>query len=389
MAGQVLTVAVGWQVYDIAGDPLALGLSGLAQFVPMAALTLHAGDLSDRVDRRLVLALSYAAQAIACAVLIAFALSEPKDVWPFYLVLAALGAARAYSGPAMHSFVPLLVPQPELPQAISLSSATFQVAVIAGPAIGGAVYAFGAPFAYALCLVLMLGVIVMMGFMRVSGSYKVPKNEMPGIARVTAGIAYVKRNPIVFGAISLDLFAVLLGGVTALLPIFARDILHVGPEGLGLLRSAPAVGAAALALYLSRWPLRRHAGLAMFANVALFGAATIVFGLSENFFLSLFALFLLGAGDMVSVYVRATLIQLATPEAMRGRVSAVSLLFIGASNELGEFESGVTASWFGTVPSVIIGGLGTLAVVGLWMWLFPALRRVDALGEVKPVTAGT
>jgi hypothetical protein len=259
--------------------------------------------------------------------------------------------------------------------------------VIIGPALGGLLYIFGARVVYSVCLALFLGVAVSALLINVKHVRPVEKAELKGFARVTAGIAYIRTTPVVLGAISLDLFAVLLGGATALLPIFARDILHVGPEGLGLLRSAPAVGAMAVNLLLIFTPPSRHMGLWMFACVAIFGLGTIAFGLSEHMYLSLAALAIMGASDMVSVYVRSTLIPLATPPEMLGRVSAVDLLFISASNELGEFESGITAGIFGTVPAVIIGGLGTLSVVALWMWLFPPLRKVDRLEDVKPVPA--
>jgi MFS family permease len=294
------------------------------------------------------------------------------------------GAVRAFSGPAASAFVPTLVPLEQFSKAVAWNSSAFQIAVICGPALGGAIYLFGPAVAYAACMILFLAVVTIIGAVARRGSNHPPETAMTSLQRLTAGISYVRSKPVILGAISLDLFAVLLGGATALLPVYARDILHVGPTGLGLLRSAPAVGAAALGLVLGQMPLRRRAGPIMFGCVALFGFATIVFGLSRSFILSSAALIVLGASDMVSVYVRATLVQLATPDAMRGRVSAVNRLFIGASNELGGFESGVTAAWFGTVPSVVIGGLGTLMVVALWSWLFPALRNVDQLGEVVP-----
>jgi len=297
-------------------------------------------------------------------------------------VLVLFGIARAFSGPAGQSLLPLLVPEKHLPQAISWSSSVFQVAVISGPALGGAALAWGATVAYALSAALFASVVMALFAIRVT----TPKREGvegAAIERLLAGIAYVRNKRILFGAISLDLFAVLLGGATGLLPIFAKDILHVGPDGLGWLRAGPAIGAAAMSIALGFLPLMRHAGWKMFLCVALFGGATIVFGLSQNFFLSLAALIVLGATDMVSVNVRHSLTQLTTPDHMRGRVSAVSMLFIGASNELGEFESGVTARWWGTVPAVVVGGLGTLGIVALWAYWFPELRKVDRLTELK------
>ena len=382
VAMQVLSVAVGWQIYAIARDPLALGLVGLSQFVPMFLITLPAGDIADRVDQRLVYALALVVNALCGALLLALSLSQTTETWPFYLVLALFGAARGFSGPSSSSLLPFIVPPERLPKAIGWSSSAFQSAVIAGPALGGFLYVFGPVAAYAVCAACFLGAaagVVTLGGRRRSGASRVGTTALD---RVAEGVRFVRRRPVVLGAISLDLFAVLLGGAVALLPAFARDILHVGPIGLGLLRSAPAVGAALTAMAFGRRPLERHAGSMMFGAVAVFGLATIVFGLSTNFYLSLGALFMLGASDMVSVFIRTTLVQLATPDAMRGRVSAVNMLFIGASNELGEFESGITASWWGAVPAVIVGGVGTLLVVGLWMWWFPPLRKVDRLMDV-------
>jgi MFS family permease len=383
IAMMVQSVAVGWQVYDIARTPLALGLVGLCEFVPMFLFTLPAGDIVDRFNPRVVFAASLAAEAVCAALLLGLAFVHPSAVWPFYAILALFGAARGFSGPSGQSLLPFLIPPEILPRAIAWSSSTFQVAVIAGPAIGGLLYALGPQAAYALCCVSFLGAGV--GIASLGGRRRNADgvNKATALERVAEGIAFVRSRPVVLGAISLDLFAVLLGGATALLPVFARDILHTGPVGLGILRSATAVGAAAMALTLGRKPLSRHAGIRMFSAVALFGVATIVFGLSDNFILTLLALAVLGASDMVSVYIRGALVQFATPDAMRGRVSSVNMLFVGASNELGEFESGMTAAWFGTVPAVILGGIGTLVVVGLWMWLFPPLRNVDRLTDVE------
>ncbi len=384
LAIQVQSVAVSWQIYDLTHNPLALGYVGLFQFLPMVACTLPAGHAADRLDRRLILVVCYCLEALAAGFFLVLALSGRQGVWPFYAVLAMFGTARAFAGPAASSFVPLLVPLEHVPKAVAWNSSTFQTGVIIGPALGGAIYLLGPSVAYGFCMVLLLAVAAVIAAVKQRSRAHPPEADMTGLVRLTAGISYVRSKPIILGAISLDLFAVLLGGATALLPVYARDILHAGPTGLGVLRSAPAVGAAVLGVVLGRTPLRRNAGPIMFACVALFGVATIVFGLSQSFILSIAALIVLGASDMISVYVRATLIQLATPDAMRGRVSAVNRLFIGASNELGGFESGVTAAWFGTVPSVVIGGAGTLVVVALWSWLFPALREVDRLGEVTP-----
>jgi MFS family permease len=384
LATQIQSVAVGWQIYSIARTPLALGYAGLFQFLPMMACTIPAGHLADRFNRRTILVVSNLCSGIASGGFLILALSGTATIWPFYAVLALFGAARAFAGPASQSFVPLLVPQDQFPQAVAWASSTSQVAVIAGPAIGGAIYILGPAVDYGVCMTLFVTIaLVMMGIRSRSARYEA-QPDTTVFERITAGIAYVCRKPLILGALSLDLFAVLLGGATALLPVYARDILHVGPLGLGVLRSAPALGAAMLGIALGQRALSRRAGRAMFACVAIFGIATIVFGVSQNILLSLAALFVLGASDMVSVYVRTTLTQLATPDAMRGRVSAVNRLFVGASNELGEFESGVTATWFGTVPAVVIGGVGTLVIVAVWYRLFPSLREVDRLSEVTP-----
>jgi MFS family permease len=384
LAGQIESVAVAWQVYDLRRSPLALGYVGLSQFIPMAVFAFPAGDLADRLDRRMILTVSYLVQAVGAALLLVLTLAKPTGIWPFYAVLALFGTARAFGQPASQSFLPLLIPGDQFPEAIAWTSSARQMATVAGPAIGGALYLFGPIVPYGACLALFLVVSVSITSLHTRSVSHAPQHGLTAFQRVTLGLRYVQAQSVILGVISLDLFAVLLGGVTALLPIYARDILQVGPTGLGLLRSAPAAGAALTGLMLGHIPPRRNTGLTMFACVAIFGVATIVFGLSQSFALSLAALLVLGASDMVSVYVRATLIQLATPDAMRGRVSALNSLFIGASNELGGFESGVTAAWFGTVPSVVIGGLGTIAVVALWMWLFPSLRGVDRISEVTP-----
>jgi MFS family permease len=379
---QVLSVSVGWQVYEITRDPLALGFVGLAQFGPMFALTLYAGDVADRYERRIVLALAHFVSCL-CGILF-FCLSywNVTNTDFFYAVLVLFGIARAFSGPTGQALLPQLVMEKDLPQAIAWSSSTFQVAVISGPALGGAALAWGATFAYGLSASLFAIVVVGLFAIRVT-TPKHAASDVPALERLLAGIAYVRNKRILFGAISLDLFAVLLGGATGLLPIYAKDILHVGPDGLGWLRAGPAIGAAGMSVALGFMPQMRHAGWKMFLSVAAFGVATILFGISESFFISLAALIVLGATDMISVNVRHSLTQLTTPDHMRGRVSAVSMLFIGASNELGEFESGVTARWWGTVPAVVIGGLGTLGIVALWAYWFPELRKVDRLTELK------
>lgn len=383
VAMQVQSLAIGWQIYNIENSAFALGLVGLCQFAPMFLLTLPAGEVTDRFDQRRVLAAAYAAEAVCGVLFVLLSLFDPKNSVAFFGVLVLFGAARGFSGPAGQSLLPFLVSPEKLPRAIALNSSVFTTAVIAGPAIGGLVYLFGPVFTYALAAAFFLLAAVLtfvLGGRHFDRAAHVMASRWE---RVKEGVRFVWHRPVVLGAISLDLFAVLLGGAVALLPIYARDILHTGVVGLGVLRSAQAVGAAAMAFGLARWPIERNSGSRMFGAVALFGLATIVFGLSTNFYLSFAALFVTGAADMISVFIRSALIQYSTPDQMRGRVSAVSMLFIGASNELGEFESGTTAAWFGTVPAVVVGGLGTLGVVAAWMWLFPPLRKVDHLREVE------
>ena len=380
-AMQVQSVAIGWQIYDMVRTPLALGLVGLCQFVPMFLLTLPAGDISDRFNQRRVYGLAGVMQALCSVLFLLLSFFAPHRAVAFYLVLILFGAARGFSGPASQSLLPFLVEQERLPRAISIGSSFFTAAVIAGPALGGFLYVLGPAAVYGLCIVgFSVSALVIS---RLGGRRFVP-DEPPGdgIERVAEGVRFVRNRPVVLGAISLDLFAVLLGGATALLPVYARDILHTGPIGLGILRSAPAAGAFSVAFALTRHQIKGQVGAKMFAAVAVFGLATILFGLSTWFPLSLAALFVLGASDMVSVNVRSSLIQLATPDAMRGRVSAVNMLFVGASNELGEFESGMTAALFGTAPAVVLGGVGTLLVVAVWSKLFPALRRVDRFSDI-------
>jgi MFS family permease len=381
-AMQIQSVAIGWQIYDMVHTPLALGLVGLCQFAPMFLLTLPAGDITDRHDQRVVYTWAARVLSLCSLVFMGFSLFKVHTAWPFYAVLVLFGAGRGFSAPSGASLLPFLVPPEKLPKAMAFSSSAFTAAVIAGPALGGFLYAMGHPaIVYGLCFALFQAGALIVSHLQ--GRRFTPEQSLATrYERVAEGVRFVKARPVILGAISLDLFAVLLGGATALLPVYARDILQVGPMGLGFLRAAPAAGAFLMAFTLGRWPLSRHVGAIMFAVVAAFGAATVGFGLSTWFPLSLLCLFLLGATDMVSVNIRGTLIQLATPDAMRGRVSAVSMLFIGASNELGEFESGTSAALFGTVPAVVIGGIGTLAVVMIWMKLFPTLKRVDKFSDV-------
>lgn len=383
MSGQMLAVAVGWQVYHLTGRPLDLGLVGLALFLPSVCLALITGHIADRHDRRLVLALSCCLHAVSVFILILLTLFGNRDPTWIFLVLVLVGTARAFQAPASFAILPNLVAPRQFANAAAWVSTVWQGAAIAGPALGGVLYLLGPVPVFGACVCMSL----------LSGGlfFSLPASTGPMLrGNVTwesllAGIRFIRSHPLVLGAISLDLFAVLLGGASALLPVYARDILHVGPAGLGLLRSAPAVGALFLGLFLLRFPVRRNAGRKLLIAVAVFGAATLGFGLSRTLWLSLLMLAVLGAADMVSVVIRRVLVQLATPDEMRGRVSAAESVFIGASNELGEFESGVTAALFGTVPAVVLGGIGTLVVVGMWAWKFPALRRTDRLDGAPAV----
>jgi MFS family permease len=384
IAAQAQTVAVGWQIYAITHSPLALGLAGLMPFLPILCFLLPAGHLADRYDRRILFFLAMLVSGLVSSLFMALTLHGVRTPLPFYIALLLLGSGRALGWPARQSFLPLLVPQGLFAQAISWNSAAFQTATILGPALGGVLYLLGPAVVYGVCSVTMFAMAVCTLAIRTGGKAKAANGGPTGLRRLVAGVEYVWSNPLLLGGMTLDLFAVLLGGATALLPIYARDILRVGPGGLGLMRAAPALGAASVGLTLGHRPIRQKAGRKMFGCVALFGLATIVFGLSRDFLLSLGALAVVGAADMVSVYVRATVAQLATPDEMRGRVSAVSGMFISGSNELGEFESGLTASWFGTVAAVVIGGIGTLIVVAVGWRLFPEVRDIEDPAEVTP-----
>ena len=379
------SVVMGWQVYDlaradrgVAESALYVGLLGLATFLPLFFLALPAGVVADRYARKTVLALCFAAEAVCAVALVLTAVAGVLTVHVLIAIAFAFGMARAFRAPAGVALAPMLVPKELLPRAIAWNSLAFQIGTITGPALAGFLVGhWSTAHAYGVSLALYILPIVGLGFIRRSTTPQAATGSR--LERVREGLVYIRDNKIVLGAISLDLFAVLLGGATALLPVFARDILHVGAQGFGLLRSAPAVGAALVALVLAGHPVHRRAGFSMFAGVAVFGVATIVFGLSKSFWLSLGALATLGGADMVSVYVRQTLIQIVTPDAMRGRVASVSFLFIGASNELGEFESGVTARLLGPVTAAVFGGVASLCVTGVWSRLFPQLRRVDRL----------
>ena len=379
MGNQMLMVAIGWQMYTLTGSAWDLGLVGLCQFLPALVLTLPAGHVADRGHRGRILALSMTAQAVIALLMMAAALEHWAGSELLLILSVALGTAKAFQNPAQQALVPQLVPPLLLSRALAFSSMGNQFAVIGGPALGGFIYVTGAEIVYGVCAALfaLAGAL----FVSVRHPHVPPPDEPVSLATVLAGVTFIWHRKQILGAISLDLFAVLLGGAVALLPIYAKDVLHVGSWGLGLLRGAPAVGALILSIALTRWPIERHAGRTMFAAVAVYGVATLVFGISTVFTLSLVALVISGAADMVSVVIRQSLVQLDTPNEMRGRVSAVNSIFIGASNQLGEFESGATAAVLGPVGSVVLGGVGTLLVAGLWMKWFPALARRDHLQE--------
>jgi MFS family permease len=389
LAMQIQTVAIGWHLYASTGNPLVLGYAGLAAFLPVAVLTLPAGDVADRVDRRWILGAAHAVQAVCAALFLYLVLHDQKAVWAFYAVLGLSGAARAFSGPAQQSFTPFLVTREQLGQAVAWGSSANQIATVVGPALGGLIYLAGAWAPFAACLVASPLVAAAMLAIRVRPRGESQSGDLNAFGRVAEGLRYLRRQPVVLGAITIDLFAVLLGSVTALLPVFARDVLHTGPEGLGILRSSMALGALGTGLFLANMPAQRqpHAGKAIFGGVALFGAAAIVFGLSRSFALSAAALAVMGAADMLSVFVRSSVVQLGTPDDMRGRVSAVHMLFVGAANDFGDFRAGVMAAWLGAFPAVMAGGACTLAVFALWLRLFPELRRVDRLSDVSAAHA--
>ncbi len=379
MAFQIQAVAVGWQIYDITRSTFMLGMAGLVQFVPIVLFTLLAGHVADRYDRRAVYGIALGMQGIATAVLAVGTWGHWLGISGILTVVGFIGAARSFQGPSTQALLPTLVPEHLVPQAIAWATGAFQAASIIGPSIGGLLYAFGPAVPYATAAFLAL---VGTGFIALMRQQRTVRPRQPNtFASLFSGINYIRAKPVILGSISLDLFAVLLGGATALLPAFSRDILHVGVWGLGMLRSAPAIGSIAMSIYLVRQPPNRSVGKKMFMAVFAFGITTVVFGLSRSFSLSFGSLLLMGAADTISVVIRNSLVQLETPDEMRGRVGAVNSLFIGTSNQLGEFESGVTASLFGTVMATVLGGVGTLVVGLLWMRLFPSLRAFDRFDE--------
>ena len=385
IAQMSMVIVIGWQVYDIARRSMdvpeaafQLGMVGLVQFVPLFLLTLVSGWMADRVDRRHIARASIALEIFCAAMLAWLSWQGTVTLGALFAIAGLLGVARAFAGPALGALAPNLVPREILPRAIALSAMAWQVGSICGPALGGYLYAWSPEMPYVVSAALFGVALLCMLLIRPVPRPEIDASRNPW-QQMIDGLHYVRRNRLVLGAISLDLFAVLLGGATALLPVFARDVLHVGPEGFGILRAGPAMGATAVALFLAANPIRRHAGRIMFMGVAVFGASTVVFGLSNSLWLSVAALAVLGGADMLSVFVRQTLVQLVTPDHMRGRVASVSSVFIGASNELGEFESGVVARILGPVGAAVFGGVGAIMVTGLWAKLFPDLRRADRL----------
>ena len=375
MAYQMMALLIGWKIYEITNSAFDLGLVGLIQFVPAVVLTLLIGHAADRYDRRLIIRASQSVQALAALIVTAALIAHSLDRYLLFGVVFLLACARSFEVPTGSALVPLLVPAPLISRAVAAWTSANQTAVICGPALGGLLYVVSPTIVSAVCVVLFCAAVTFVTLIRLehAGGAREPAT----FASVLAGLHYIRTRRRLLGVITLDLFVVLLGGSIALLPIYARDILAVGPVGLGLLRSAPAVGALITAIALSRYPIERRLGPKMFAVVAIYGLATVVFGLSTWFPLSLAALALLGASDAVSIVIRFSLVQIETPDAMRGRVSAINYLFVGSSNTLGDFEAGTVAAWLGAVASVVIGGLGSLMVAGLWMLLFPDLRRVD------------
>lgn len=384
LSWQLLAVAVGWQTYAVTHDPLALGVVGLVQFLPFFLLVIPAGQIADLADRRWVLIGAYACEVISASVLLWFSLKDLTTAWPIFVAMAFFGAGRAFWMPTGQAMTPTLVPPALFPRAVAINSTLYQTAGITGPAIGGLLYLLDPTVVYGTSVGLLTVSTVLISLMR---PVKATFDGKWQLRDTLDGLRFVFQRRTVLGAISLDLFAVLFGGAAALLPIFAADVLHVGPAGLGALRTAPGLGAVLMAGWLAVRPIERHVGPWMFSGVAAFGAATLVFGVSTDLWLSLAALAVLGAGDMVSIYVRHLLVQLETPDEIRGRVSAVSAIFIGSSNELGEFESGLTAKWFGLVPAVLVGGVLTLVVVASFMRAFPELRKIDRFPQARRISA--
>ncbi len=382
VAVEMSFVAIGWQVYAVRSNPFDLGLVGLAMFIPLPLLALPAGHLADRFPRRTLLAIAIALETAVMLGLLGVTRAGAGETWPFFLLAFATGVAAALGAPASRALTPTLVPRPILVRALAQRSVVFQVSVIGGPALGGLLFALHSELVYGIATT--LSAIALLGTLLLRAGRDSAGGSSPDLASVLGGVRLVRRTPVLLGAISLDLFAVLFGGAVALLPVFAKDILEVGPAGLGLLRAAPAAGALCSAIVLTRRPVRRHAGRTLLAVVGLYGVSIVVFGLSQTMWLSLLALVAGGAVDMVSVVLRQTILPLVTPDELRGRVNAVEMVFISASNELGAFESGAAAALLGAVPAVVIGGVLTVAIAIGWSRFFPALARVDRLDELRP-----
>ncbi len=375
-------VAIGWQVYAVRSNPLDLGLVGLAMFIPLPLLALPAGHLADRFPRRILLAVAIGLEATIMLGLLAVTRAGAESTWPFFLLAFATGVAAALGAPASRALAPSLVPREILVRALAFRSVVFQVSVIVGPAVGGLLFALHSELVYSVAA--GLSALALVGVLLLRAGRDPVGGSSPDLASVLGGVRLVRRTPVLFGAISLDLFAVLFGGAVALLPVFAKDVLEVGPAGLGILRAAPAVGALAAGLVMTRWPVRRRAGRTLLTVVALYGVTMVVFGLSQTMWLSLLALVGGGAVDMVSVVLRQSILPLVTPDDLLGRVNAVEMVFISASNELGAFESGVAAALVGAVPAVVIGGAVTIAIAVSWSRFFPALARVERLEDLRP-----
>ncbi|MBL0374680.1 MFS transporter [Rhizobium sp. KVB221] len=381
-ATQIISVSVGWQIYAVTGNALYLGAIGFVQFMPALLLILVTGFVADHYNRRAIVSICLSVSAVCALALLCLTLTETFSPLPVLIILTIFGIERAFMGPAVQSLAPNLVPEKDLANSFAWNSSSWQTASIIGPVAGGLLFGVGASVAYSVALAFMIGAALLV--------FMIPKpaqrtvSEPKSWAYVLAGFEFISREKVVLGAISLDLFAVLLGGAVALMPIFASEILVLGPLGLGLLRAAPGVGAIAMAIWLATFPIKQHSGVKMFIGVAVFGIGTLVFGLSQTAWLSILALAVMGAGDMISVYVRETLIALWTPDDVRGRVNAVNSVFVGASNELGETRAGFMAWAFGAVPAVVIGGIGTLAVSIAWARWFPSLRKIDTLEAPTP-----
>ncbi|EKN43544.1 MULTISPECIES: MFS transporter [Pseudomonas syringae group] len=384
-AMQIQAVVVAWQVYDMTREPMALAYVGLAQFIPMLLLLMPAGDLIDRYNRKVILMISWGVQAVCGLILLVFSAMNLQDLRLIYGALMLYGCARAFTGPALQSLLPQIVPREQLASAIATNSVIMRCSTVGGPLIGGYLYWLGgAELTYSVCVAAFIAGILLLARVATPYAGKLVDLSDSAWGRFTAGIAFIRSRPIILGTISLDLFAVLLGGVVALLPIYAHEVLNLGPQGLGMLRASMSLGELATGIYLSVRPLDRNVGMTMFMAVGLFGVANLVFALSTLFWLSCLALLIAGAADMVSVYIRSALVQFSTPDNMRGRVNAVNMLFIGSSNELGEFRAGTSASLIGAIPAAIMGGVCTLGVVGAWMTGFKTLRQVDRFADATP-----